>query len=107
MITLNIKFRNPAQKQYYFATQRNQTFSGGFNNGKTFTGCIKALTLLLTFPNYRMIFGRQKYTDLKRTTLQSFLKMCPSEFIQSLNEQDGLLQLVNGSLVYLMHLDNI
>jgi len=107
MININISFANEPQRAFYFATERNQVFSGAFNNGKTFVGCLKALTLLLTFPNYRMIFARQTYTDLKRTTLQSFLKMCPSELITTFNVQDGILELRNGSLIYLMHLDNI
>lgn len=33
--------------------------------------------------------------------------MCPTELIISHNEQDGLTQLVNGSLIYWMHLDHV
>lgn len=104
---LNIKFANPPTRALYFATQRNQCISGGLNNGKTFIGCFKVLTLLLTFPNYRVVIARQKYTDLKRTTMQTFFKMIPSELITSHNEQEGLTQLVNGSMVMWMHLDNV
>lgn len=104
---LNFAFRNPQQRLVYYCTKRNQCFSGGFNNGKSWVGCFKILTLLLTFANYRVIIARQKYTDLRRTTMQTFLKMCPSEYIVSHNEQEGITNLINGSLIYWLHLDNV
>lgn len=104
---LKVQFKNPQQEEFFFSTARCQCFSGGFNNGKTYVGCLKALTLLLTFSNYRMIIARQTYTDLKRTTMETFLKMCPSELIVSHNTQDGLTVLSNGSQIYWLHLDNV
>lgn len=104
---LNVKFKNWQQEAVYYCTVRNQCFSGGYNNGKTWVLCLKALTLLLTFSNYRVIIARQLYKDLRRTTMQTFLAMCPSELILSHNEQEGLTQLVNGSLIYWMHLDHV
>lgn len=104
---LSFEFRNPPQREFYYSKHRNQCFSGGFNNGKTFIGSLKAATLLLTFPNYRMIIARQKYTDLRRTTMQTFLKLLPSELIASHNEQEGLTGLLNSSLIYWLHLDKV
>ena len=80
---------------------------GAFNNGKTWVGCFKSFNLLNTFPNYRMIIARQKYTDLRRTTMQTFFKMMPFEFISAHNEQEGTTILKNGSLINWMHLDNV
>src|ERR1039457_6445369 len=104
---LRVTFKNKAQELVYYCTRRNQCFSGGYNNGKTWVLCLKALTLLLTYANYRIIIARQVYSDLKRTTMQSFLAMCPTELILSHNEQDGLTQMTNGSLIYWMHLDHV
>ncbi len=104
---LTIDFKNTGQRLFYYSTDRNQCFSGGFNNGKSFIGCLKSLNLLLLFPNYRMIIAREKYTDLKRTTMQTFFKMCPTEFIASHNEQDGLTVFTNGSMVWWLHLDKV
>jgi hypothetical protein len=106
-VQLNIQFRNEPQRQYYFSTARNQVFSGGFNNGKTFIGCFKQQTLLFTFPNYRTFIARQKYTDLRKTTMQTFFSICPSELIESHNEQEGVTLFKNGSLNYWLHADNI
>ena len=104
---INIKFANKAQQEFYYAVERNQCFSGGFNNGKTFIGSLKSMNLLNLFTNYRMFIGRQKYTDLKKSTMQTFFKLIPSELIVSHNEQDGFTLLSNSSLIYWMHLDNV
>lgn len=104
---IKAKFKNKGQREFYFFRGRNQCFSGGFNNGKTYIGCLKAITLLLTFPAYRIVIARLKYVDLKRTTMQTFFSLLPAEIIQAHNEQDGVTQLKNGSLIYWMHLDNV
>lgn len=104
---LRVQFKNWQQRAIYYCTQRNQCFSGGYNNGKTWVLCLKAITLLLTYANYRIIIARQTYSDLKRTTMQTFLSMCPTELILTHNEQDGITQLTNGSLIYWMHLDHV
>lgn len=101
------KFANESQRDFYYATERNQLFSGGFNNGKTFSLCLKAATLLLTFNNYRMIIARQKYTDLKRTTMESFFKLLPPGLVKSHNQQDGITTLINDSLIWWIHLDKV
>jgi hypothetical protein len=104
---ITYRFANAAQEQFYYSIARNQLFSGGFNNGKTWVGALKSQGLLNTFTNYRMIIARQKYTDLKRTTMQTFFKMMPSELVAGHNEQDGITLLRNSSLIYWLHLDNV
>lgn len=104
---LGLKFVSKAQEQFYYSTARNTCFSGGFNNGKTFIGCMKAISLLLTFSNYRMIIARQMYTDLKRTTMETFFKLLPTELVETHNSQDGFTILKNGSLINWIHLDKV
>lgn len=104
---LQIKFVNKAQRDFYFSTYRNQCFSGGFNNGKSFGGCCKAITLLSTFSNYRMVIARQTYSDLKKTTMQTFFKICPPGLIARHNEQDGYTEFINKSVVHWLHLDKV
>lgn len=103
---LNVKFSNKAQRDFYFSKSRNECFSGGFNNGKTWGGCLKAFTLLSTFPNYRMAICRQTFSDLKKTTMETFFKICPPEMIETHNNQDGLTILKNRSKIYWFHLDD-
>ena len=104
---LQINFANRAQREFYFSTARNQCFSGGFNNGKTYSGCLKAFTLLTTFPNYRMAISRQVLADLKKTTMQTFFKICPKELLARHNEQDGFTEFINKSVIYWLHLDKV
>lgn len=104
---LEITFRNPGQRTFYYATERNQCFSGGFNNGKSYAACLKALTLLTTFPNYRVAFAREVYKDLKDTTMATFFKICPQEMIESHNFQEGKTVFKNQSLIFWKHLDDV
>lgn len=104
---IEVTFQNEQQRQFYYATERDQCFSGGFNNGKTFAGCLKALTLLTTFPRYKIGICRQTYQDLKKTTMQTFFKLCPGELVVRHNEQDGLTVLKNHSIIHWMHLDKV
>jgi hypothetical protein len=106
-LELQIKFVNAAQRAFYFSKVRNQCFSGGFNNGKSFGGCCKAFTLLSTFSNYRMIIARQTYSDLKKTTMQTFFKICPPGIIARHNEQDGYTEFINKSVIHWLHLDKV
>ena len=106
-MNLELNFANAVQRQFYYATARNQCFSGGFNNGKTYSGCFKAFTLLSTFTNYRMVMARQVRADLMRTTYQTFFKICPQDFIEANNQQEGFTVLKNRSMIYWMHLDKV
>jgi hypothetical protein len=106
-MNLDITFANAAQRAFYYSTARNQCFSGGFNNGKTYAGSLKAFTLLSTFSNYRMAIARQTFADLKKTTMQTFFKICPREIIERHNEQDGYTEFKNRSVIYWMHLDKV
>lgn len=104
---LNITFNNDGQRDFYYDTARNQCFSGGFNSGKTFIGCFKAITLLSQFPGYRIAICRHRFSDLKRTTQQTFLELCPKNLISGQNLQDGVTDFHNGSKVYWLHLDKV
>jgi hypothetical protein len=105
-MNLEVTFRNEGQRDFYYSTARNQCFSGGFNNGKTFIGCSKIRDLAVTYANSHWLLARQTFTDLKKTTLQTFFKVCPKELIKSFNAQDGVITLFNGSIIFLFHLDS-
>ena len=104
-MVIDLKFRNDFQENLFWERIRNQCGSGGFNNGKTYVMCQKALFLLLTFPNYRIVMARQLFKDLKATTMQTFFKVCPKELILTHDNQAGITVLINRSVIYWMHLD--
>lgn len=103
---ISIEFRNEQQRQFYWSRARNNCFSGGFNNGKTFIACLRHFTFLSTFPKYRTVMARELYKDLKATTMKTFFKICPENFIERHNEQDGYTLLKNKSEILWMHLDS-
>lgn len=107
MSDFHIKFRNSAQEEFFFMHQRNKCFSGGYGNGKTFVACQIAVLLCSIFPGYRIVIARKRYTDLKKTTMKTFFKVCPREFIESHNNQEGLTTFINGSEVLWLHLDAV
>jgi len=112
MINLEIEPASPAQVYFLNSTKRNILFNSGYGAGKTTIACYKLLLLLLKFPKSRAVVGRQKYTDLMKTTAQTFFQVCPPELYQenlggARADQRGYLRLINGSEIFFMHFDNV
>lgn len=104
---INLKFWNEEQKLYYWHSERNGHFGGGFGNGKSYVACQRAVTHLASFPNYGIVIARQKYKVLKATTMKTFFKICPKELIYKHDETDGYTVLINKSFIFWMHLDKV
>lgn len=54
-----------------------------------------------------MAIARQTLADLKKTTMQTFFKICPKELLLRHNEQDGFTEFINKSVIYWLHLDKV
>ena len=54
-----------------------------------------------------MVIARQTFADLKKTTMQTFFKLCPPGIIERTNEQDGVTIFKNKSVIFWLHLDNV
>lgn len=102
---IEFKFINQPTKDFFNCTKRNSCLSGGYGSGKTYVACMKILFLSLAFDNYRTVIARLEYQALKKTTLATFLKICPPTVIKQWNPQDGVMTLINGSQILWMHLD--
>jgi len=50
------------------------------------------------------LIGRKDFTDLRDTTLKTFLEVCPSDFIKSYNKTEHHIVFVNGSEIYFREL---
>jgi phage terminase large subunit len=110
MINIPITFINQPTRDFYECEARHACISGGFGSGKTVVACNKALTLLTQFDNYRMLFGRLTYKDLKQTTMKTFYKLCPRELYDVKNngrrsDIEGVCRFINGSEILFVHLD--
>jgi hypothetical protein len=110
-ITLDFKFSSPVAEQFFNCSKRNICWVSGYGAGKTYAACQKALVLMCKFPGYRIAIGRLKASELRRTTIQTFYKVCPpSLYDEKLGgkrvESLGMVDLINGSRVYFMHFDD-
>lgn len=61
--------------------------------------------MLSTFPKYRSLIAREVYKDLRETTMKTFFKICPEQFIETHDVTNGITVLKNKSTVLWRHLD--
>jgi hypothetical protein len=111
-IKLEITPASDAQVYFLNSTKRNICFNSGYGGGKTFIGCFKLLLLLSKFPKSRAVIGRQKFTDLSKTTRETFYQVCPpqmyaDEYGGARADARGYCRLINGSEIFFMHFDNL
>jgi hypothetical protein len=74
-------------------------------SGKTFIGILKLLYLLEQYPGSRGVIIRQRFAQLKKTTAATLRQLLPRQQIARRNDNEGYIQLKNGSELLLMHLD--
>ena len=111
-ITLEVEPASAAQVYFLNSTKRNILFNSGWGAGKTFIACFKLLLLLTRFPKSRAVIGRQKFTDLAKTTRETFYQVCPPQLYEESQggaraDNRGFLRLINGSEVFFMHFDQV
>src|SRR5215471_1869223 len=108
-IGLNFNFLTPEQEQFFNLTCRNQCFSGGYGNGKTWVGCQKVIYILSTFPNSRAVIARFEESKLRQTTMKTFYNVAdPRLYDEKLGgvRADSLnyCRFINNSEVIFLHL---
>jgi PBSX family phage terminase large subunit len=101
----------PKQTEFVLSTAKFSCFSGGFGNGKTTAGCLKAL-MLSQFPGNLGLVGRLTYPELRDTTRRAFFDLCPPEYYDKefggeWRRSENHLVLANGSEILFRHLDTI
>jgi hypothetical protein len=70
--------------------------------GKTYVCLATILLLCRVYPKSKWCVIRESIPTLKRTTLESFKKIVPSNFIKSYNQQDQVYTFTNGSQILFM-----
>lgn len=99
-----IRFRTPPherQQQFIEAAEKEQLFGGAKRGGKSHGLSQKIVMLMEAFPGNRGLLYRQNLTDLKDSTLVTFLQVCPPELIRGHHLGDRKVTFKNGSeLIY-------
>jgi hypothetical protein len=80
---------------------------GGVGSGKSYIGILKILYLLDMFPGSRAAIVRQRSTQIKSTIAKTLWKLLPRERYDKgrRNDNEGFVQLNNGSEIIMRHLD--
>jgi hypothetical protein len=96
----------PKQHEFIDAVFSGQysflTFGGAMGGGKTVV-CLSALLLLCkAYPKSKWCVIRESIPTLKRTTLESFKRIVPTNFISHHNQQDHIYTFTNGSQIFFM-----
>jgi hypothetical protein len=109
MQTSTLQFASDIQKAAWIYGPTPTLMSGGFGSGKTYLGCLKGLWLSDVFARNRGAIIRQVGKQLRKTTMETFRKVCPpSAWTEGggWNVQDGSLTLNNGSTILWLQLDD-
>lgn len=88
------------QWQFQESRAKIQFFGGGFANGKTTAGVIKAIKVAKDYPGCNILIARSTYPKLNDTIRKEFLAWCPASWIARKNlSQDNVVELTNGSVI--------
>jgi len=80
-------------------------YGGAMSGGKSVAICGEAIKQSLLYPGNRGLIGRKTFTSLRRTTLATFLRLCPPDLISKHNQSSGEIFLVNGSSLMFIDLN--
>lgn len=95
----------PKQVQFVMSEAKYAGYGGGFGNGKTMSGCIKAFRHCTEQSNAFFLIGRRHATDLRDSTRRDFLSLFGEE--GTFKEKDNIFVFPNGSEIIFRHLDDM
>lgn len=98
----DIRFQTPPhdlQQLFIDCDEREQLFGGAKRGGKSHGGSQKATLLSQMFPGNRGLIYRKNLTDLKDSTLVTFLQVCPPSLIRQHHLGDRTIYFKNGSMI--------
>lgn len=94
----------PKQSTFHTSEAKYRLYIGAWRAGKTYAGCQEALKKSMLYPGNCGLIGRKDFTDLRDTTLETFLDICPEDFISTYNKTEHHIKFVNGSELYFREL---
>lgn len=74
-------------------------FGGSMGGGKSWFLCAEAIKQAMKYSGNRLVIVRKELSVLRRTTLVTFLSICPREIIRSFNQTSLEVTFINGSVL--------
>ena len=117
-VTRNVEIKYspmPKQQLAHKLKAKYRGFCGGWGNGKTSWGCAETFVRLMEFPETECIIARKTRPELKATTWKMWVTGdtqpegwhgVPKECIRVYNRSDLYMELVNGSTIHGLPLDD-
>jgi len=93
------------QREFHHSKAKNRGVIGGVGSGKTTTLCMEILIQLLKYPHNLGVLLRLEKNRLVTSTLPVLFELLPEKLILSQDKNSGILNLVNGSTLIYMGLD--
>ncbi|MGG5577150.1 phage terminase large subunit [Myroides sp. C15-4] len=87
----------PKQIEAHKCRAKYVLFGGAMGGGKSWFLCAEAIKQAMKFKGNRLVIVRKELSVLRRTTLVTFLSICPKEIITSFNQTSLEVNFVNGS----------
>lgn len=77
-------------------------YGGSVGGGKSFVGIATLILLCKLFPKSKWVIIRESLPTLKRTSIETFKKVLPANFLKNYNQQDHIATFRNGSQIIFM-----
>ena len=74
-------------------------FGGSMGGGKSWFLCAEAIKQAMKYNGNRLVIVRKELSVLRRTTLVTFLSICPKEILKGFNQTTLEVTFVNGSIL--------
>ncbi len=87
----------PKQVEAHKCRAKYVLFGGAMGGGKSWFLCAEAIKQAMKYEGNRLVIVRKELSVLKRTTLITFLNICPAEIIRSYNQTSLEITFINGS----------
>ena len=89
----------PKQKLAHKCRAKYLLFGGSMGGGKSMYLCGEAIKQAMKYNGNRLVIVRKELSVLRRTTLITFLAICPNEIIKSFNQTSLEVTFINGSVL--------
>lgn len=87
----------PKQIEAHKCRAKYVLFGGAMGGGKSWFLCTEAIKQAMKYNGNRLVIVRKELSVLRRTTLVTFLSICPKEILKNFNQTTLEVTFINGS----------